>query len=109
MSYKQETSQDTKFKGNIMSSEFKKLASEAKKMSGQSFAFMLNFANELQMDPREYRDFFRILAAEHLGASIDMYLDLEGLDAVQTLQRLVELRVTAKRQRDCQNSTHNLH
>ncbi len=92
-----------------MSAELKKLASEAKKVSGEGFAFMLNFANELQMESEEYRDFFRMLAAEHLGASIDLYLDVEGLDAVQTLQRLVELRVTAKRQRDYQNSTHNLH
>ena len=92
-----------------MSSEFKKLASEAKKVSAQSFAFMLNFANELQMDPREYRDFFRILAAEHLGASIDLYLDTEGLDARDTLQRLVDLRLAAKKQRDEKNSTHNLH
>ena len=92
-----------------MSSEFKKLASEAKKVSAQSFAFMLNFANELQMEPKEYRDFFRILAAEHLGASIDMYLDTEGLDARDTLQRLVDLRLAAKKQRDEKNSAHNLH
>ncbi len=92
-----------------MSSEFKKLASEAKKVSAQSFAFMLNFANELQMDPREYRDFFRILAAEHLGASIDLYLETEGLDARDTLQRLVDLRLAAKKQRDEKNSAHNLH
>ena len=92
-----------------MSAEFKKLASEAKKVSGQSFAFMLNFANELQMEPEEYRDFFRILAAEHLGASIDMYLDTEGLDARDTLQRLVDLRIAAKEQRDEKNSAHNLH
>ena len=92
-----------------MSAERKKLASEAQKVLGQSFAFMLNFANELQMKPEEYRDFFRILAAEHLGASIDMYLDVEGLDAVQTLQRLVDLRIAAKEQRDEKNSAHNLH
>ena len=68
-----------------MSAERKKLAIEAKKVSGQSFAFKLNFANELQMPTEIYRNFFCILAAEHLGTFIDMYLDTEGLEARDTL------------------------
>ena len=92
-----------------MSSEFKKLASEAKKVSGQSFAFMLNFANEFQMEPEEYITFLRVLTAHHLGATMDFYLDQEGVEGSYALQRLVDLRIAAKEQRDCQNSAHNLH
>ena len=92
-----------------MSAEFKKLAIEAKKLSEQSFAFIINFANELQMEPEEYRDFFRIIAAHQLGASIDLYLDTEGLDARDTLLRLLDLRIATKKQRNSQKNLNDLH
>ena len=79
-----------------MSAERKKLAIETKKVSGQSFAFKLNFANELQMLTNFNSAFFCILVAEHFGALIDMYLDTEGLGARATLQRFIQLRLAAK-------------
>ena len=92
-----------------MDDEFHALVKEASKLSAENFASMIEFSQQMQMDPIEYMTFLRVLTAHHLGATMDFYLDQEGVEGSYALQRLVDLRIAAKEQRDCQNSAHNLH
>ena len=91
-----------------MSKEFEALLSDAQELVSAHCGQIIHSIGEMGYLDHEQEVFCKLVSAQLLGASLDLWIEIQGDDPAP-LEKFVSLRLKAKTERDTDLTQHKKH